>query len=540
MRYLAGLAISGLLASTALSGARAGDMTAETDAQVASDVLMKDCAAGLQEMTARAARGDRDAMEVAAAFYAKDGALLIKQTLPKGSPDCAQVTPDSKAEIRWLTMAASKGSAGAERALAKVYSAGVDAPVDQDKFDYWVTKAADDGSADAQQKILDDFRVDKFDLVHREEITPKTILWLQEMADSKDSYAEVLLGGIYTVGVGAKPDLNRALPYFQKAADLGNPKAETLLGYLYQQGYEQDGKSIAKDGLKATLLFQAAAKQGNAEASYQAGLMFLQSPDIKDDPVEANTYFSSAANAGLTRAQYQLARDYQSGTGVTQSDAEAFQWFSKAAAGGSSLATGALATAYAEGKGVAPDDAQAFAWAAEGVKEKDPESTFEMGVLIADGRGTKQDLPLAQRFLQEADEEGFPQAKAEIAAVKSQAETQAASQASAAQASSAQDAQTQQLVAQHPFAALFMLGIAASLQSHGSAGSAPSQEYNPPGSTDNSTTDMMQRYQQQDEEQEQDRQQDMQRQEEDNEAQQQQESDTARGNYENSTGDYGN
>ena len=204
------------------------------------------------------------------------------------------------------------------------------------------------------------------------------------------------------------------------------------------------------------------------------------------------------------------------------------------------MATGALATAYAEGKGVAPDDAQAFAWAAKGVKEKDPESTFEMGVLIADGRGTKQDLPLAQKFLQEADEEGFPQAKAEIAAVKSQAETQAASQASAAQASSAQDAQTQQLVAQHPFAALIMLGIAASLQSHGSAGSGPSQEYNPAASTDNSTTDMMQRYQQQDEEQEQGRQQDMQRQEEDNEAQQQQELDTARGNYENSTGDYGN
>jgi hypothetical protein len=48
MRYLAGLAISGLLASTALSGARAGDMTMEADGQVASNVLMKDCAAAFR------------------------------------------------------------------------------------------------------------------------------------------------------------------------------------------------------------------------------------------------------------------------------------------------------------------------------------------------------------------------------------------------------------------------------------------------------------------------------------------------------------
>jgi hypothetical protein len=74
MRFLAGLAISGLLASTALTGARAGDMTTNVDEQVASDVLMKDCAAGFQEMTGRAERGDRDAMLLAAFFYGKEGA----------------------------------------------------------------------------------------------------------------------------------------------------------------------------------------------------------------------------------------------------------------------------------------------------------------------------------------------------------------------------------------------------------------------------------------------------------------------------------
>jgi hypothetical protein len=69
-----------------------------------------------------------------AALYAKDGASLIKRTIPAGTPDCAQVTPNSKAEIRWLIMAASKGSADAEWTLAQVYSDGVDAAVDQDKF----------------------------------------------------------------------------------------------------------------------------------------------------------------------------------------------------------------------------------------------------------------------------------------------------------------------------------------------------------------------------------------------------------------------
>jgi hypothetical protein len=48
----------------------------------------------------------------------------------------------------------------------------------------------------AQQKIFDDFRADKFDLVRPEEITPKALLWLQKLADNKDSDAEVLLGGI--------------------------------------------------------------------------------------------------------------------------------------------------------------------------------------------------------------------------------------------------------------------------------------------------------------------------------------------------------
>lgn len=62
-----------------------------------------------------------------------------------------------------------------------------------------------------------------------------------------------------------------AVPQFEKAATLGNNKAQTMLGVLYFQG-----KGCEKDYVKAAEWFDRAANGGNIEAQTFMGIINLE------------------------------------------------------------------------------------------------------------------------------------------------------------------------------------------------------------------------------------------------------------------------
>ena len=151
------------------------------------------------------------------------------------------------------------------------------------------------------------------------------------LANAQDSDAMTLVGRIYDEGFNQTA---KALPWFRKAAELGNAQAQVELAELYEAGeavpkdmdmaikwyekaaaQEHDEAQLAlamhyledlDEPKEALILLEKSAKQGNARAQYQIGLLYLGEPDIPADKLKAWHYFSLAADSLPEAAQ---ARD---------------------------------------------------------------------------------------------------------------------------------------------------------------------------------------------------------------------------------------
>jgi TPR repeat protein len=114
----------------------------------------------------------------------------------------------------------------------------------------------------------------------------------------------------------AQEDLIGAMEALGQAADAGHPKAQALLGYIFDKA-EQDA--------------------------------------------EAMRYYRLAADQGDPAGEYGVATLYAAGEGVEKDDAEALRWFSMAAEKGHGPAIDVLADAYLQGAlGLEPDREEAL------------------------------------------------------------------------------------------------------------------------------------------------------------------------------------
>ena len=148
----------------------------------------------------------------------------------------------------------------------------------------------------------------------------------------------------------------------------------------------------AQTGDKALADLRVSAEQGDAEASFKLGLMYVAGEDVPQDHAEAVRWLQLAAEQGHAEAQFYLGimyadaevvRRYEGdddllvlddevqfaiwlrsaiGEGVTQDDAEAVRWLQLAAEQGHAWAQFSLGNRYANGEGVPQDDTEAERW----------------------------------------------------------------------------------------------------------------------------------------------------------------------------------
>ena len=120
-------------------------------------------------------------------------------------------------------------------------------------------------------------------------------------------------------------------------AELGNAKAQALMGYLYK-----DGKGVRRDLAEAAKWFGMAALQGDAEAQDWFGYLYETGQGVPQDYREAVRWYQMAAEQGNADAQKNLGLMYANGKGVAQSSQDAVMWLKKAAAQGNGEALRAL------------------------------------------------------------------------------------------------------------------------------------------------------------------------------------------------------
>lgn len=108
--------------------------------------------------------------------------------------------------------------------------------------------------------------------------------------------------------------------------------------------------------------WQPLAKQGQAAAQYQLGLLYANGQGVPKDDAQARQWYEKAANQGHALAQVNLASLCDYGRGGSQDFRMAVRWYLRAANQGNDLAQQRLGLLYERGDGVPKDFVQAYMW----------------------------------------------------------------------------------------------------------------------------------------------------------------------------------
>ena len=125
-------------------------------------------------------------------------------------------------------------------------------------------------------------------------------------------------------------------------AEGGDATAQQKLSVLYFYG-----RGVPEDEKQAMLWARRSADQGNLDAMFFVGTMFVFGdtiPKTVEDPdLEAAKWLFEAASRGHADAEYGLGLLFLAGKGVEQNQAEAMKWIARAAEHGHAVAKSFLA-----------------------------------------------------------------------------------------------------------------------------------------------------------------------------------------------------
>ena len=147
------------------------------------------------------------------------------------------------------------------------------------------------------------------------------------------------------------------MTWYRKAAEQGNVRASTNIGFLYNNGL-----GVKQDYSEAATWYQVAAQHGNVKAQIYLGQLYQQGKGVPQNYPIALAWYSRAANAGDSEAQTDIGYLYEQGLGVTQDYAKALDWYRKAAAQGNADAERSIGSLFEKGLGVQQDPSEAQNW----------------------------------------------------------------------------------------------------------------------------------------------------------------------------------
>jgi len=148
---------------------------------------------------------------------------------------------------------------------------------------HWYRKAAQKGHVDAAYNLA-------HLLLHGAGVDPddgQAVWWFTKAAEQGDATAQNSLGALYAHGRGVRSGQNdrKAIALYRLAAAQGHGDACFNLGNVYAQGRPSAG--VRPDLLKAIEFFERAASQGDREALFQARRLRIDL-DLDDDGDDDN------------------------------------------------------------------------------------------------------------------------------------------------------------------------------------------------------------------------------------------------------------
>lgn len=171
----------------------------------------------------------------------------------------------------------------------------------------------------------------------------------------------------------AAGDIDEAVTYFRKAANLGAGEAAHEIGVIGRRLEKGDG--LEKDEEKAAHCYRLCGEMGDDETWLYLGKLYLRGLNGgKPNPRKAKRALEHASEAGYTEAAVLLARIYDEGVMGQVNPATAFKYYLLAAQRGDSEAMLMTGLFYAQGVSVPKNTVEAERWIRKGKEAGDPDA----------------------------------------------------------------------------------------------------------------------------------------------------------------------
>ncbi|KAL2478893.1 ERAD-associated E3 ubiquitin-protein ligase [Forsythia ovata] len=139
----------------------------------------------------------------------------------------------------------------------------------------------------------------------------KALRWFSKAVEKGEPRSMELLGEIYASGVGVEKNYTKALEWLTLASEQQLYSAYNGIGYLYVKGY-----GVEKNYTKAKEYFEKAADNEEPGGFYNLGVLYLKGIGVKRDFKMAHKYILMAFKAGQPKAFYQMAKMLHTGVGM--------------------------------------------------------------------------------------------------------------------------------------------------------------------------------------------------------------------------------
>ena len=211
----------------------------------------------------------------------------------------------------------------------------------------------------------------------------EAVKWWRKAAEQGHAEAQYDLGYCYAAGYGVTNDTHEAIKWYRKAAEQGERQAQCQLGLYYEglkiqgeevksaevlkppnqrQWHAEEGDEAANDEIEAAKWFRKAAEQGEPTAQSWLGELYCMGSGVPKDTAEGIKWYRKSAEQGNANAQCDLGGCYCRGEGVPQDYTEAVKWYRRAAEQGDAFGQELLGGMYELGQGVPEDYVQAYKW----------------------------------------------------------------------------------------------------------------------------------------------------------------------------------
>jgi TPR repeat protein len=216
----------------------------------------------------------------------------------------------------------------------------------------------------------------------------KALIHWNKAAELGDGRAQQALGEMYSKGAGTDKDYSKAINWYRRAASQGFTSSAVSLGLLYQ-----NGRGVPRDFKKAATYFQVAASRGSARGQFHLGILHRNGAGLPQNNVAAFKLYQLAAEQGYAASQASLAWMYDNGVGVAKDEKAAIGWYRRAAVQGNADAQSNLGVKYFFGKGLAQNNLKAYVWFS--VAAENGSAAAGKNLIVVKGRMTKPQIQLA-------------------------------------------------------------------------------------------------------------------------------------------------